>query len=249
MAQSYREELAVLGPEQLHEVAFTDDQITQANHELRAASADERIDWAVRAFPVGLYALTSAGVDSALTLEHVSKPGRQIPVIHINTGFRPAETLTFRDQLREEFSLEMVEYGPNADIVDAIRETELWISDPAEYGRLTKVEPLARAIGELSVTALISGVRGDQTSTRSELDVVGRGKDGEIRVHPFIDWSKQRVDDYIDSNALPRHPLWPEYGSVEDAQTMVPGNGREGRSFDECGIHIVDGRVVRSRAS
>lgn len=181
-------------------------------------------------------------------LDHLSKMDRSIPVIFINTGFLPDETLLFRDYLKEEYGLRFHEYGPSQKQIKEIADRILWEVDPQTYTRITKLEPLQRAIKERKVTALLTAVRGDQTDNRSTLDVIGDGNDGEVRIRPFIDWSSSEVSGYIDKNDLPRNPLYAKgYELVGDWHSTIPGKGREGRAIMECGLHMVDGKLVKGK--
>jgi phosphoadenosine phosphosulfate reductase len=221
----------------LPSLALEELDLKKANETLRPLSASERIKWAVDTFPIGLYALTSAGIDSALTLDHIAKAAddnQPIPVIHINTGFLPRGTLPYLESLQKRYGFQLHQFGPTDKQIEHISDRELWNIDEAQYRRITKLNPLKRAIGELSVTALISGIRRDQTSNRADLGYIGRGNDGEIRVHPFINWSNAAVNRYIVAHELPHHPLYKRGFDTIDDWTLM-GLGEEKK---ECGIHL-----------
>jgi phosphoadenosine phosphosulfate reductase len=216
------------------------------NRYLGSLSAMERIEWAVSTFNTGLYALTSAGVDSALMLDHIAHTSQPVPVIHINTGFLPEETLVFRDQLKRRYGFKLYELGPTQDQIADVTQLRLWEGDLALYSKITKLDPMTKAIKKLNVTALLTAVRGDQTDNRATLHYIDEGNDGELRIHPFIDWSKAEVNDYIASNGLPRNPLHKKgFESVGDRNVTVAGQNRKGRTVMECGIHVVGGKVIR----
>jgi len=202
-------------------------------------------------FGEGLFALSSFGADSALTLDLLQRSGADVPVLAIDTGFWFPETHAFREYLEERYGFSAVTYGPTHDTVLEVSAVELWTSNKDEYHRLTKLEPLGRAIGELGITALISGVRGHQTANRSALKLRGIGDDGEVRIHPVVGWTTQDVANYFTRMRLPRHPLTEKgYGSIGDRTTTRPGSGREGRDLgdsSECGLHIAsDGTLIRA---
>ena len=210
-----------------------------SNETLRPLSARERIKWAVNMFGSGLHVLTSAGIDSALTLDHtsdVAAGNEPLEVTNVNTRLLPNGTLTHREALRQQYGFRLHEFSPTKKAVDDILTRKLWESDLSEYRQITKIIPLKRAIGALGVVAYISGVRRDQTEQRSTFNYVQRGKAGEIRVHPFIDWSQSEVNRYIDDRELPRHPLFYEgYTSLDDWPLMGPDFMKT-----ECGIHLID---------
>ncbi len=212
-------------------------------------TAQGRIKWAARAFGKHLFAMTSAGVDSALMIDSLDKSGLRIPVLHINTGFLPKETLSFRDKLQHEYGFQLYEYGPSKAQVADVKELKLWDGDLELYSKITKLEPLTRAIKELEVKALLTGVRSDQTANRAKLSYIGLGNDGEIRINPFLDWSKAKVSRYIEANKLPRNNLYKKgFESVGDRHNTRPGKGRSGREVMECGLHVINGVALR-RAS
>jgi phosphoadenosine phosphosulfate reductase len=216
------------------------------NQLLGSLSARERINWAVRTFNSGLYALTSAGTDSALMLYHISKAKQPIPVIHINTGFLPEETIDFKNKLKQKYGFELYEFSPSKQQIKDINSLKLWDGDLALYSKLTKLDPLTKAIAKLKVVALLSGVRADQTDNRARLSYIGKGNDGELRIHPFLDWSKNEVDEYISQHNLPRNQLHKKgYESVGDRYTTKPGRNREGRTVMECGLHVVGSKLVK----
>jgi phosphoadenosine phosphosulfate reductase len=220
--------------------------IESVSDHLRNLSASERIKWASRMFDNGLFAMTSAGVDSALMMDHVAKSKIDIPFIHINTGFLHHETLEFRDYLMKLYGFKFYEFGPTEIQIKRLNDSKLWATNLDEYGLITKIEPLQAAIKKLKVKALLTGIRGDQTQNRTGINIISKGKDGELRINPFIDWTSSMVDNYIDGNKLPRNPLYYKgFGSVGDIHTTIPGKGRNGREVMECGLHMVNGKLVR----
>jgi phosphoadenosine phosphosulfate reductase len=216
------------------------------NRYLGKLSAAERIEWALKTFESGLFALTSAGIDSALMLDHLSHASQQVPVIHINTGFLPEETLSFRDELEKRYGFQLYEFGPSEAQIADVNLLRLWEGDLPMYSKITKLDPMSKAIDELKVSALLTAVRGDQTANRATLRFIGEGNDGELRIHPFIDWSKAQVNEYIADNNLPRNPLYKQgFESVGDQHVTVAGTDRQGRTVMECGIHVVGGKVIK----
>jgi phosphoadenosine phosphosulfate reductase len=221
--------------------------IDNINEPLSSISATERIEWALNTFKLGLFAMTSAGIDSALMINHLKNASQYIPVIHINTGFLPEETIEFSSDLEKMYGHTFFEFGPSDKEITDIKELHLWDGDLAEYSRITKLKPLKKAIKDLGVKALLTGIRGDQTVNRSSLRVVEFGNNNEIRINPFIDWTQEMVDDYISRNKLPRNPLYKKgFGSAGDINTTQAGSSRNGRKVMECGLHVKNGKLVRN---
>ncbi len=77
-------------------------------------------------------------------------------------------------------------------------------------------------------------------------------------MNPLAFWAAADVQHYIEENNLPRHPLvaqgYPSIGCAPCTSPVAEGEDpRAGRwrnqSKDECGIHFVDGKAVRTGAS
>lgn len=215
-------------------------------------TAIETSQWAATEFGEGLYALTSFGNESALLPDILEKAGIEVGFITIDTGFWFPETYDFKEQLTGRYGLDLHVYGPAEVDIEAIKQARLWEEDLDAYHEITKHEPLRRAIRELGVTALLSGVRAGQTSNRATLQHTEPGTGGETRIHPLLDWTEDRAERYFELRNLPRHPLYYQgYGSVGDWTTTRPGIGREGRELpnQECGLHVAaGGRLVRAAA-
>lgn len=112
---------------------------------------------------------------------------------------------------------------------------------------IRKLEPLKRAFGELKVW--ICGLRHDQSVTRSENRTVEWDEqNGLLKVNPLIDWSEQRVWEYIRALGVPYNKLhdqgFPSIGCQPCTRAVKPGEDiRAGRwwwedpQHKECGLH------------
>ena len=79
-----------------------------------------------------------------------------------------------------------------------------------------------------------------------------------LKVNPLAHWAPQDVRTYMEENRLPRHPLvargYPSIGCAPCTSPVAEGEdpraGRwRDRAKDECGIHFVDGRMIRKGAN
>ena len=97
-----------------------------------------------------------------------------------------------------------------------------------------------------------------QSGTRAALDFfeVEDGT-GRIKVNPLAHWAPDDVRAYMTENRLPRHPLvakgYPSIGCAPCTSPVAEGEDpRAGRwrnqNKEECGIHVVDGKFVRTGA-
>lgn len=218
---------------------FTTEDLPAANELLADLSAEERLQWAAEQFDDSLWALTSAGVDSPVLPQLLKKAGVRTNFVHINTGVQYPEIFPFLIRLSKEYDLTVVsvksEWGDLSDEEAAARYEE----DSEQYRNVTKREPLSRAINELGITALLSGVRADQTENRSNLDFIGLGNSGEFRIHPILDWSEYKISEFSADEGLLLHPL-NHLASIGDRIHTTAGEGRSGRLEEksECGLHL-----------
>lgn len=238
--RALKEEQIVLDPEQL--------DLDRINSELEQADAETRIAWALQGFGRHVILSSSFGAQSAVMLHMVTRQRPDIPVVLIDTGYLFPETYRFVDELAERLSLNLKVY--RSDLTPAWQEArygKLWeqgIHGIERYNRITKIEPMQRALRELDARAWISGLRRQQARTRRSLQAVGL-QNGRVKVHPIIDWTDRKIYDYLMAHDLPYHPLWHEgYVSIGDIHTTLPlaaGMDEEDTRFfglrRECGLH------------
>ena len=80
---------------------------------------------------------------------------------------------------------------------------------------------------------------------------------GRMKINPLAHWAPEDVRAYMDENRLPRHPLvakgYPSIGCapcttpVKEGEDPRAGRWR-GDNKEECGIHVLDGKLVRTGA-
>ena len=204
---------------------------------------------------VGKLALVSSfGAESVVLLHLVSIMDRTTPVIFIDTEMLFAETLTYQAELAERLRLTDVRIiKPRREDV-FVRDNEglLHLHDPDACCHMRKTEPLQRALSGFD--AWITGRKRYQGKTRAAIDFFENEADLRIKVNPLAHWESHDLQDYIVENRLPRHPLvakgYPSIGCapcttrVNDGEDPRAGRWRD-LEKEECGIHIVDGKVVR----
>ena len=126
----------------------------------------------------------------------------------------------------------------------------LWESDNVDdlnlYDRIRKVEPMNRALRELSAKAWLSGLRRGQTEFRKSLSHLTVDGD-RYKVLPILDWTSKEVYEYLGKHDLPYHPLFNHgYVTVGDWHSSRPVSAHDTRSRDtrfrglkqECSIHL-----------
>jgi phosphoadenosine phosphosulfate reductase len=221
------------------------------NQTYREANAQELIQWGYQTFGPGLVLSTSFGIQSALMLHMVTQVVPEIPVIWIDTGYLPAATYRFAEQLTQRLQLNLKVY--QACVSSARMEAlygRLWEQDDVEalnrYDYLRKVEPMQRALRELGAVAWLAGLRSGQTDHRQTLDRIGQ-QDGLYKLLPILSWTSKDVYDYLMAHDLPYHPFFDQgYVTVGDWHSSRPltaddtheRNTRFQGRKQECGLHL-----------
>ena len=84
--------------------------IVSVNEKLEAASAADRVRWAVEEFGQKVVLSSSFGVQAAVMLHLVNSIVPGIPVIFIDTGYLFPETYRFAEELRQRLNLNIKKY-------------------------------------------------------------------------------------------------------------------------------------------
>lgn len=204
-------------------------------YESRPASA--LIAWAYDRFGDGLV-LASSFQDCVL-IDIVSRTVPGIDVVFLDTQYHFAETLWFRDQVRERYDLDLTVIEPR------VAPDDLWATNPDECCRLRKVEPLERALAGRS--AWMTGLRRDEAVSRTTTPLVSYDVSRDlVKVNPLATWTAADVAGYVRDHDLPVHPLaehgyssigcWPCTRPIADGED--PRAGRwSGVDKTECGLH------------
>jgi phosphoadenosine phosphosulfate reductase len=228
--------------------AFPGFELEQVNRELESMSAEQRVAWALERFQGRIVLSSSFGAQAAVSLHMVIRQCADIPVVLIDTGYLFPETYQFIDALTERLALNLKVY--RAELSPAwleARHGKLWeqgLEGIELYNRITKIEPMQRALEELQAQSWIAGLRRQQSSTRQNLEVLAL-RNQRVKVHPLIDWTDRDVFRYLKQYDLPYHPLWEQgYVSIGDIHTTQPltaGMTEEQTRFfglkRECGLH------------
>ncbi|WP_189484712.1 phosphoadenylyl-sulfate reductase [Asticcacaulis endophyticus] len=195
---------------------------------------------------IGSIALSSSfGADSAVMLHLVSQINSDLPVIFLDTDRHFFQTLQYRDQLAKILGLtNLINLkADKAEEQDFDPKGNLWKLAPDACCALRKVRPLNRITDDY--TAWITGRKRHQAATRANMPIVewdGRN----FKVNPLANWTADDIADYIETHALPAHPLveqgYPSIGCFTCTKPVEVGEdaraGRwAGQDKTECGIH------------
>jgi len=177
------------------------------------------------------------GKDSTACL-HITKQlfgGVPWPVVFLETGYHPSETLEFRDRMEEEWGLDLVNVRSPGSKTSPSRSREACCHE-------RKTVALRRCIEENGFDAVIVSIRWDEEAIRSKERVMSPrderfrwlyaevgGPEGvrplqdaeihgiyatdfsgahHVRVHPLLNWFEHEVWEYVADNGLPVNPLY-----------------------------------------
>lgn len=208
---------------------------------------------------VGDVALVSSfGAESAVLLHLVSRVDPATPVIMLDTGMLFEETLDYQAELVADFGLtgfRRVSPDP-ADLAAQDPQETLHRNDTDACCHWRKTVPLQTALRGFS--GWITGRKRFQANSRANIRVFeADSENAMIKINPLAFWEPYDLKAYFEKHDLPRHPLvaqgYPSIGCrpctspVQEGEDSRSGRWR-GEAKEECGIHIVDGQVIRQSA-
>lgn len=225
------------------------------NTRFRHHSAHDVMQFALR--ELGHIALVSSfGAESVVLLHMAARVETGVPVLFLDTELLFEETLMYQQQITQSLGLTGVLILRAGDSRIWDPKSDLHQRDTDACCALRKTTPLQNALR--SYEGWITGRKRFQAGTRAtlnffEVDPVAP----RLKINPLAHWAPADVQDYMIENRLPRHPLvsqgYPSIGCAPCTSPVKQGEDpRAGRWRDtqkeECGIHFVDGKLVRSGA-
>ena len=180
--------------------------------------------------PVMMY---SIGKDSSVLLHLARKafyPGRvPFPLLHVNTGWKFAKMIEFRDQVVKDYDLDLIEYkNPRGDAENITPFTH----GSALYTDIMKTEALRTALDAGQYDAAFGGARRDEEASRAKERIYsfrtpdhrwdprnqrpelwniynGMIRRGEsVRAFPMSNWTEVDVWRYIQAENIPLVDLY-----------------------------------------
>ncbi|KIQ01838.1 sulfate adenylyltransferase subunit 2 [Agrobacterium tumefaciens] len=180
--------------------------------------------------PVMLY---SIGKDSSVLLHLARKaffPGRiPFPLLHVNTGWKFKEMITFRDEIVKTYDLDLISYtNPRG----ASENVTPFSHGSALYTDIMKTEALRQALDAGKFDAAFGGARRDEEASRAKERIYsfrtpdhkwdprnqrpelwniynGMVRQGEsVRAFPLSNWTEVDIWRYIQAESIPLVPLY-----------------------------------------
>ena len=179
--------------------------------------------------PILMY---SIGKDSSVLLHLARKaffPGRiPFPLLHIDTGWKFREMISFRDDTVKRLNAELIVYTNEAGRAAGVTP----FTHGGRYTDIMKTEALKQALDNYGADAAIGGARRDEEKSRAKERVFsfrdsqhrwdpknqrpelwnlynGRLRRGDsIRVFPLSNWTEVDIWTYIHTENIPVVPLY-----------------------------------------
>ena len=235
-------------------------RVRALNDRYRHHSAVSVLERALSDTQAGKLALVSSfGAESVVLLHMVSIARRDTPVIFIDTEMLFTETLVYQQEVSERLGLTdlRILHASKNSLLAQDPGNDLHKRNPNACCALRKTLPLQAALH--SFDGWITGRKRYQGRTRAGLEFF-EIEDGthRIKVNPLAHWAPDDVRTYIEENRLPKHPLvargYPSIGCMPCTTPVANGEdpraGRwRGDDKTECGIHFVNGKMVRQGES
>ena len=182
-------------------------------------------------------------------------------IFMLDTGRLHDETYNTMDKTSKRYRFNYEVYTPNHhDLEKLIRENGINLFYDSIENRkaccgIRKVEPLNRVLS--TADAWLTGLRKTQSITRSNLELAEWDTTHQnLKLNLLANWSESDLWRYIRTHDIPYNALhdkgFPSIGCAPCTRAIKPGEDiRAGRWWwespeqKECGLHVVDGKVVR----
>ncbi len=206
----------------------------------------EILEWSIKEFWPDIAMSTAFGSSGMVLMHMISQINPEMKIIFLDTGFHFKETLEFKEKIKKMYGLNIVEYHPTLSKEELFKKISPhpYANNPDLCCHINKVEPMQRAVQGLK--AWISALRKDQSSSRSNIEILEGYEGGLIKVNPLANWTRKEIWNYLYHNNVPYHPLhdqgFPSIGCEPCTKSVDAGaeerSGRwVGKGKLECGIH------------
>jgi phosphoadenosine phosphosulfate reductase len=212
------------------------DELSVISSGFESAPASAVIRWAVETFDDSL--VVAASFEDIVLIDLVTKVSPGIEVVFLDTEAHFPETLSFVEDVRARYGLNLTVTKPGPDAAAHPCGT-------AQCCQFRKVEPLRGAIA--GKRAWMTALKRADGPTRADAPVVSWDASfGLVKVNPLATWTDDDITSYLADHALPVHPLVSRgYRSIGCAPTTRPvAEGEDPRAGrwsgldkSECGLH------------
>ena len=230
------------------------EQIEKLNAELRGKSSVEILNHVIELFKGRIIFASSLGAEDQVLTHMLTNIDPEFRIFTLDTGRLFPETYELIDRTNSRFKMKMEIFFPDYREVEKMvteKGINLFyerIENRKQCCHIRKIVPLHRALE--GNDAWITGLRREQSVTRNNnaLIELDENNHGRIKINPLIDWTEEKVWDYIAKYNIPFNPLhkkgFPSIGCQPCTRAIQPGEDvRAGRWWwelpesKECGLH------------
>ncbi|MCC6465697.1 MAG: phosphoadenylyl-sulfate reductase [Planctomycetes bacterium] len=222
---------------------------------LEALPPREIVHWALDVYGDELLFSTALNAGGVLLLQYFHDAAPAHPAWFIDTGKHFAETLAYRDLLRERFDFFLRTAGPGFSEPEFSRDygPRLWSTDPNLCCAVRKVAVMAGL--RQGKRAWVSALRREQGGERADVPVLEFDADGLLKIQPLATATRGFIDAELADLGLPQHPLRERgFRSIGcEPCTAAAAEGADeragrwaGTTKTECGLHTRRRQEVQS---
>ncbi|UOR12803.1 phosphoadenylyl-sulfate reductase [Halobacillus amylolyticus] len=206
------------------------------------------LEWAYQSYGESIVYACSFGAEGIVLIDLISKVKKDAEIVFLDTDVHFPETYELIEKVKRRYpQLHIHIKKPDLTLDEQANEygPALWKKQPGQCCYIRKIKPLEDALS--GATAWISGLRREQSPSRSHTDFVNKDERFQsIKVCPLIYWTWEDVWDYIRVNSLDYNELhdqkYPSIGCMPCTEPVTEqGDDRSGRwqgfNKTECGLH------------
>lgn len=197
---------------------------------------------------------SSYGAEDQVLTDMITKIDPVAKIFTLDTGRLSEETYAVMDQTNKKYGIKVDVYCPQQSEVERLYQTQgingfrESVENRKMCCQVRKLEPLRRALEGLDVW--ITGLRRAQSPTRETMQLIEWDEANSlIKLNPLIEWSEEKVWDYIKTYKVPYNALhtqgYPSIGCAPCTRAIREGEDiRAGRwwwenpEHKECGLHL-----------
>lgn len=225
----------------------------QLNRETRNLSPLDTLTFLSVRFGESIVFSTSFGLEDQVIVDMIFTASLPIVVFTLDTGRHFEETYKVMNRTLAKYNKKIKVCFPDREKVEQLVSQKGpfsfydSIENRKECCHIRKVEPLQRILGQAD--CWITGLRSGQSAARQDLDRISFDPVYNIiKYNPLIDWTLDRVNEYLKINHVPYNGLhdrgFPSIGCAPCTRAVQPGEdiraGRwwwESNTSKECGLH------------
>ena len=230
-----------------------DNNVSQLLHQLSGLSIFHFLKILTDLYPGQVTFSSSFSFEDQVIAHEILSNQLPVKIFTLDTGRMFAETYSVWNSTNEQYNTKIKAYYPNQntlqDLVESRGPNSFYesVQNRKDCCFIRKVEPLKRALAGNAIW--ITGLRAEHSPERNDLPVIEWDESNKIiKYHPILDWTTDKVKEYINKNHVPYNPLhdkgFVSIGCAPCTRAIRPGEDfRAGRWWwedadkKECGLH------------